>query len=154
MLNTLKEVNSNMRTIIENMPGRPLNRYSGFNYTDKDEVCALSARTRCHATFLRLLVDSVFHGRPDAQKRLQDREWKRMTHVRELFRTLRAETAEHADERWTTLSAKYNHLVIHKRSKSNYTPERPALTLVYHSDEEREERDEEEAMGEREGEEE
>ncbi|GMT09377.1 hypothetical protein PFISCL1PPCAC_674, partial [Pristionchus fissidentatus] len=73
MLSTLKEVNSNMRTIIENMPGRPLNRYSGFNYTDKDEVCALSARTRCHATFLRLLVDSVFHGHPDAQKRLRDR---------------------------------------------------------------------------------
>ncbi|GMT11657.1 hypothetical protein PFISCL1PPCAC_29160, partial [Pristionchus fissidentatus] len=131
--------------------GRPLSGYSGFNYTNKAEVCALSDRTRCNATFLRLLVDSVFHGHPDAHKRLQDRDWKRMAHVRELFRTLRADTTEHADERWARLSSKFNHLVIHRRPKAGYIPEKPELTLVYNSDaeEDREERTEEEPVVER-----
>ncbi|GMR30576.1 hypothetical protein PMAYCL1PPCAC_00771, partial [Pristionchus mayeri] len=101
--------------------------YLGPEYFDRREVEELSRTTQNGATFLRILLDSLFHR--DEQTRLPtyNRDAERIAYVKEIFFALRDDT-----QSFSKLLHNFNDNILRRRQLSTtWTETQPKLKLIH-----------------------
>ncbi|GMS91178.1 hypothetical protein PENTCL1PPCAC_13353, partial [Pristionchus entomophagus] len=59
--NSLQNIERYMEYLVRNTTAKPVSRYRGVEFLDRDEVVELSRSTPNHATFLRQILDSLYY---------------------------------------------------------------------------------------------